>query len=189
MNDENTHVNYANKYTPEAERVETVEDERVFGATAVVDGNKLIYDETNELWVYDSGDREDIWYGTSPVLLELESSDTPVDATPVEVGPDPEMDTEPIEVVPEEAVTEVSVSPDTDTYLTINTKECAKLRLREDSSTESDVVDILVPENVMRVLNSDNPEWYFVEVVNGNTPMRGYVKKSLVVESPAPPSA
>jgi hypothetical protein len=161
MNDQHT-TPYGAMYKPEAD-VEVdapAVPARVFGATAMIDETVLIYDETNSMWVHDN-DRDEPWVGIEPTL------DPTYIPTPV---PTPEF------------------SPDSpETFVSVNLDGYGQmLRLRSADSTEGEIVEMIPNDTVLKVISADNPEWPFVEYANGDgEPLRGYVKGSLVVETPA----
>lgn len=58
----------------------------------------------------------------------------------------------------------------------------AKLNLRATPSNTGDVIDKLLNGTVLKIVDSANDEWLFVEVEDAPHPLVGYVKKTYVIE-------
>lgn len=86
------------------------------------------------------------------------------------------------EVVPVEEPT-IEENP---TFVMVNIRAAATLRLRDSAEDQGEVLTQLANATVLRVLSDDNPEWSFVECADGDKAVRGYVKKAFVVEAPTP---
>ena len=103
----------------------------------------------------------------------IQSGQRIVDIPEPTPDPEPVLDPEPIPDSPE-------------TFVSVNVASNGLLNLRTEASMDAGVVTTLANETALKVINADNPEWPFVEYANGDgEPLRGYVKGSLVVETPA----
>jgi len=122
---------------------------------------------------------ERVNYGS---MFDVDRVEEPVEEVIEDPIEDPIKD--PIEEPIEEPVEEIKDS--VDTFVTANIDDVGKLRVRKTASAESDILSLVSNKEVLRVLNEDNQDWAFVEVLIDNVPVRGYVKKALVVEAPAP---
>jgi len=113
------------------------------------------------------------------------------DGTPVEPTPEPQpVDAEGVLVPTPEPTPDPTPDPTPEPsdlsatgFVSVNIDSVGKLRLRAEASVDSDIVTKLVSGTVLKVINSDNPEWTLVETLDGQV---GYVKSIFVIEAPAP---
>lgn len=86
------------------------------------------------------------------------------------------------EPLPEKEVKEKFEFDSSDTFVTVNIDEIAKLRVRNKPSIhDSEVVAMVGNKSKHRVISDENPDWVFIEV--GDTGLRGYVKKMFLLET------
>jgi len=133
-------------------------EDRVFGATSVVDNVPLIYDETNSMWVL-AEDRDEPWDGTLPVV---DSHDACPNGEQVKCD-------EPIN------------------YVEVIPLEGKKLNLRKDPSVDGEILSAIVEGTVLQVIDAANAEWCLVATVTDiGVTMTGYVKNDFIIETSAP---
>jgi hypothetical protein len=129
---------------------------------------------------------------TSPVDYSAISSGTDEPTAPAEISEDvldvPAADQgfQPLADVPSfDPFVEV---PDAEaTFVSVNITG-GKLNVRGADSADGEVVGTVPNGALLKVISAENPEYPFVEVADGDTIMRGYVKSAFTVAAQPPQS-